>query len=285
MLEAKLVAENGFSISICSVPIENENGVYEKQDCELKAFYRLEKKLKKDFPRTPFCLLLDGLYACKEVFDICRRRNWIYIIVFKTGSIPTLFQKALLVKESKPENTVKVIIDKTTTQKLSWVNYLKYNKNYVHIIYCEERKIKNGKVVITEWVWITNAVPCKSNIERLVNKGGRQRWKIENQGFKEQKKHGFELEHLYGHEPNAWKNYYQLIQIAHLIDQLIRYGDICRKLQAHATEQHADILPFRKYYNTTRNFIRRLTESFRYQQFSRLAHTLPGNIQIRFDSG
>ena len=75
MLEAKLVAENGLSLSICSEPIENVNGTYNKQDCELKAFYRMEKKLKKTFKRTPFCLLLDGFYACQEVLDICRKNK------------------------------------------------------------------------------------------------------------------------------------------------------------------------------------------------------------------
>ncbi len=59
MLEAKVVADIGLALSICSEPIENENGVYKKQDCELKAFYRLEKKLKRHFPHTRLCLLLD----------------------------------------------------------------------------------------------------------------------------------------------------------------------------------------------------------------------------------
>ena len=286
ILEAKLVAENGLALSVCSEPIENENGVYDKQDCELKAFYRLEKKLKKAFPRTPFCLLLDGLYACQDVFDICRNRNWEYIIILKKGRIPTLFDEAMLKKESSPENTMDVIIDKTTKQKLSWVYYLKYGKNYVHVLFCEERRIEKGEEVIVNWVWVSSFVPDKDNIKKLVNKGGRQRWKIENQGFKEQKKDDFGLEHLYGEDPNAWKNYYQLLQIAHMLDQLIRYGDFCKKLQEHSMKrQNKPILPFREYYQSTRNFIKRLAESFRTKFFSELAYTLIGNIQIRFDSG
>ncbi len=286
ILEAKLVAENGFSLSICSEPIENENGIYNKQDCELKAFYRLEKKLKKAFPRTLFLLLLDGLYACREVFDICRTNDWKYITVFKKGSIPNLFREAALKKKSSPGKSIEVIIDNRTIQKLSWVHYLKYGSNYAHVIFCEERKTVNGGQDTNNWVWITNIVPDKNNIEELTNKGDRQRWKIENQGFKEQKRDDFELEHLYGEKPNAWKNYYQLLQIAHIIDQLIRYGDLCKKLQEHSTErQDTTILPFREYYQSTRNFIRRLAESFRNNLFSNLAYTLTGNIQIRFDSG
>ncbi len=45
----------------------------------------------------------------------------------------------------------------------------------------------------------------------------------------------FELEHLYGEGSNAWKNYYQPLQIAYIITQLITHGDLCRKLQAAGT--------------------------------------------------
>ena len=242
--------------------------------------------MKKTFPRTPFCLLFDSLYACQGVFDICRSRNWEYIINFKEGSIPTLFKTAIQKKEATPENTIEITIDKNIKQIISWVHYLKYGSNYVHVIFCEERRVEKGEEVIHHWVWITSFVPSQYNIRALVNKGGRQRWKIENQGFKEQKTEDFGLEHLYGKDPNAWKNYYQLLQIAHIIDQLIRYGDLCKKLQEHSMKRkHQPILPFREYYQSTRNFIRRLAESFRTQLFSKLTYILAGKIQIRFDSG
>lgn len=286
VLEAKLIAENGFALSVCSEAIENENGLYDKQDCELKAFYRLEKHLKTFFPRTPVCLLLDGLYACREVFDICRRNNWSYIIVFKEGSIPTLFKEAVAKKKRYPQNSLEITGDKNITEKLSWVHNLEYGEHAVHVIFCEERMAEKGKDSAPKWVWITDHRPSIENIEELVNKGGRQRWKIENQGFKEQKRHDFELEHLYGQAPNAWKNYYQLLQIAHIITQLIIYGDLCEKLQERSLErQNSIILPFNEYYHSIRNFVRRLAESFRNRLFSDLAYKLSGNIQIRFDPG
>jgi hypothetical protein len=286
MLEAKLVTETGFALSICSEPIENENGVYDKQDCELKAFYRLEKRLKAFFPRTPICLLLDGLYACQEVFKICERNMWEYIIVFKSGSIPNLFQKAVKQIKRNPQNSAEIITSENVTQKFSWACNLKHENKFVHAIFCEEHKQEKGKESVTNWGWITDIRPGDKNIEELANKGGRQRWKIENQGFKDQKRHDFELEHLYGQKPNAWKNYYQLLQIAHIITQLIIYGDLCVKLQNHSGErQNKPILSFNKYYHSVRNFVRRLAESFRNRLFSSLAYSLTGNIQIRFDSG
>lgn len=61
VLEAKLVTENGLALSIGTEFIENSDEGASKQDCELRAFYRLAENLKKDFPQLSICLLLDGL--------------------------------------------------------------------------------------------------------------------------------------------------------------------------------------------------------------------------------
>lgn len=54
VLEAKLVTVTGFCISLATEWIVNDNDtVYDKQDCGLKAFKRLAQKLKKTFPRLP----------------------------------------------------------------------------------------------------------------------------------------------------------------------------------------------------------------------------------------
>jgi hypothetical protein len=63
VLEAKLVTHDGFVFSFMTEFIENPSQYHSKQDCELKAFYRLAGRLKQTFPRLPICLLLDGLFA------------------------------------------------------------------------------------------------------------------------------------------------------------------------------------------------------------------------------
>ena len=65
-----------------------------KQDCETKAFYRLEKVLKKRLGRANVCLLMGGLYATQQVFEICDRNNWSFMISLKEGSLPLLWKEA-----------------------------------------------------------------------------------------------------------------------------------------------------------------------------------------------
>ena len=52
------------------------------------------------------------------------------------------------------------------------------------------------------------------------------RWKIENQGFKAQKTEGYDLEHAYTNDPNSAKIFYYLLQIAHMIGQLLYHGSL-----------------------------------------------------------
>ena len=52
ILEAKLVTPNGFAIPLFTEFVEN-SGADPKQDCELKAFYRMTTNLKAYFQRLP----------------------------------------------------------------------------------------------------------------------------------------------------------------------------------------------------------------------------------------
>lgn len=58
---------------------------------------------------------------------------------------------------------------------------------------------------------------------------GRQRWKIENKGFKEQKSDVLNIAHIYTKDCNGTKNTYLLIQFAHTLLNLLNYGDILIK--------------------------------------------------------
>ena len=82
VLEAKLVIGD-MVFSIGSEFVENEDENVDKQDCETKAFKRLAEKIKKENPRLRIIISGDALYASKPVIDICKEKEWKYIIRFK----------------------------------------------------------------------------------------------------------------------------------------------------------------------------------------------------------
>ena len=56
-------------------------------------------------------------------------------------------------------------------------------------------------------------LPISSKNVAALIEYGRRRWKIENEGFNIQKKHGYYLEHLFSRNYQAMKNHYYLMHI------------------------------------------------------------------------
>ena len=234
VLEAKLVLHENLVFSICTVFIENENGIpseeelfspdYDepsnekmKQDCELKAFYRLSTKLKDMFPRLPICITADGLYPCKQVFEICRENSWRYILRFKEGCIPTLYDSYNRLRtDCPPEHSFSITVDKKRLNYF-YATGLIYDDFTINLVECKDSSVEYA------FLFITDLPVDRSNCESTVIYG-RRRWRIENEGFKVQKKHGYYLKHMFSENYNAIKIHYYLIQIAHTICQLLEYG-------------------------------------------------------------
>lgn len=228
VLEAKLVTENGFCISLATEWIVNDNNKpYDKQDCEQKAFKRLAEKLKKDFPRLPICILADALYATDPVMSICEKKGWKYIITLQDGSLPAL-QDCLKDDPPNPRNSFVHQLPGTTknnsiTQEFYWAEDLLHKKHNLHCLQCKETVTneKTNKTLTQNFVRITNLAVSKATVKKL-SKAGRLRWKIENEGFNEEKNNGYAMEHLYSRNSfSALQNYYQCMLIAHLINQLL----------------------------------------------------------------
>ena len=207
VLEAKLVVgEMVFSIG--SEFVENVNEDETKQDCETKAFKRLAKKIKKEYPKLKIIISGDALYANKPVLEICKENGWKYIIRFKEGAIPSLYNEFEMVVTKANESTI---------EDYEYVTGLDYQEEKVNIIkYTDNKK---G----TEFVYITDLPITNKNIKATINIG-RRRWKIENEGFNIQKNGTFDIGHLYSKNQVAIKVHYLMIQIAHILRQLLEKG-------------------------------------------------------------
>ena len=198
ILEAKLVTHAGCVFSVLTEFIENPSQYPSKQDCELKAFYRLADRLKQRFPRLPICLLLDGLFAGGPTFAICERYGWQYLIVLREADLPAVQEEFHALLAEAPENHLRFrpADQYQTVQDFHWVNDIAYldaerHLHTVAVIRCLETKpaAKAGRQT-TRFKWITNFDVHSSNVLELANHGGRLRWKIENEGFNVQKNGG-----------------------------------------------------------------------------------------------
>jgi len=237
VLEAKLITPSGWVFSVMTEFIENPGERPTKQDCELTAFYRLMQRLKQRFPRLPICLTLDGLYAGGPTFSLCASYQWKYIIVLQDADIPYINTEFAALSALEPSHYVRFEtgVQLATKQDLRWVNDIAYvdSERVAHtvaVIQCVETKPRPGQAdQRTQFKWVTNFTVTRNKVIALANQGGRLRWKIENEGFNVQKNGGFALEHRYTEDPTASKIFYLLLQIAHLLAQLIERGSPFRR--------------------------------------------------------
>ena len=98
----------------------------------------------------------------------------------------------------------------------------------------------------------------RKTVEEIAQQGGRYRWKVENEGFNRQKNSGLNLEHVYSIDPEKWKVYYLLLQIAFILVQLLERGSLLRRLAEQAGR------PVWKLFGSLKNVARRLLDSMRY---------------------
>ena len=246
VLEAKIVTTTGLSISLASEFIENDPGRdYEKQDCEQKAFVRLAAKIKKHFPRLPICILADGLYPNNTVFDICSRNDWQFIITLKDGNLKTFQTEVNLLKVTAGKRDVGMA-NKTTRTNLEYtfLNDIEYAGRYFSLVECNETifNIKGTIISSQRFTYITNVRQNQKNVIETAD-SGRLRWKIENEGFNSQKNQGYALEHKFSRTSwTAMQNYYLLLQIAHMINQLVeRSKQIVDILKEHSKQTIVDL--------------------------------------------
>lgn len=279
VLEAKLVTSTGLVFSLMTEFIENPGEHPNKQDCELEAFYRLAKRLKQRFPRLPICLLLDGLFAGGPTFSICEKYHWKYLIVLQEKSLRSVHQEFYALLPLAPENQLRFHtgVRSEIRQDFRWMNDIVYEdtkriEHTVSVIQCLESKPDSqGQPGTVRFKWITNFNVTINRVIPLANQGGRLRWKIENEGFNVQKNGGYALEHVYSQDATAGKIFYLLLQIAHLLAQLIEHGSLFRQA-------------FPKGVGSAKNIAFRLLEAWRNLRLSsdHVQRMLDARIQIRF---
>jgi hypothetical protein len=292
VLEAKLLGPGGVVISIATEFIDNQDMPDEatepdpskrKQDCELKAYYRLLPKLRAAFPQLRICLLGDAEFACGPGFQVAKDHNASFIYVFKEGRLPTAWRDFQDLLPLCPEQRVECQTPARVHQVYRWVEKLSYidsddRRWSLTAVQCEETEPDGAKHL---WAWVVSEdiKVDRDHVVAVGQQGGRQRWCIENQGFNTQKNSGLNLEHAYGHG-EQWRAYYYLLQIAHMMLQLVEKGSLLRRLAAEVGKTPWVL------FGSLKNMAERLRESVRYLWWPEEAFDAAAarQIQIRLDS-
>ena len=237
VLEANFVFKNGMVIPLMSEFLEYSKGdtSKDKQDCELRAFHRLIKRLKAAFPRLSIMILLDGLYANGPVMAACRKNNWQFMIVLKDDSLPSVWEEFNGLTQLVTNNHFERNWG-NRGQQFEWINEIEYyygpnqkKKNVVNVVVCEEtwKEIDPDTcepvTKTSRHDWISSKPLNRRNLHERCNLGARHRWGIEI-GILIEKRHGYSYEHLFSHDWNSMKGFHYLMRLAHMFNVLAQYS-------------------------------------------------------------
>ena len=216
VLEAKVVFGN-MLISIDSEWIENNklNNEKDKQDCEVNAFKRMAPRIKRNYPKLKFVVTGDALYATTPMINICKDNKWHYIFNLKKDRLKNIYEE--FEDNINYENEV-------SKENYFLSSNIEFKGNKVNAFRYIETKENNTTI----FNYITDLKADNYNIEEIVVMG-RNRWKIENEGFNEQKNGTYKISHLCSRFDNALKIHYLFIQIAHTLRQLLELGSLVVK--------------------------------------------------------
>lgn len=241
VLEAKIVLGPGILASVATEFIENEDENVSKQDCELRAAYRLLNKLKKEFPKLQILIISDALFCTIPFMTFVKSKNWDYLFRIKSGRQEKLMEDF--------EDLLRIVDDKDKVSGIyeeengigKFVNHVEEVTNKKEI--CNMFRYTYQKAEKTnQFDWLTNIEITRTTLSCMI-KAGRSRWKIENEGFNVEKNGIYHLEHHNSLNYNAMKNHYIITQIAHMLMQLyMAFDHIVHKLNESITNTASDLL-------------------------------------------
>src|SRR5499426_4810974 len=206
-------------IPLMPEPIVRHDGTA-KNDCERNAAKRFLAKLRRDHPHLKFIVTEDSLSSNAPHIETLHTHGLHYILGVKAGDHAYLFQQ-VQAAEHAGRVTYYERHDRAAgvVHRFRFVNDVPLNAAHTHVRvhFIEYWEVSDTQV--QHFSWVTDIRVSTRNVYPLM-RGGRARWKIENETFNTLKNQGYHFEHNYGHgEQHLSVVFAMLMMLAFLVDQ------------------------------------------------------------------
>ena len=244
ILQAVIVhPDNKQVIPLAPEAIQNTDGI-EKQDCEINAGKRFIKKFRKTHPKLKIIYGGDDLFSNQPFIDELKAANMSFILVAKPSSHKILYEWFTDIKQMGEACRLEFTDFKKRHHIYEWVNEIPLNgtKDADDVNFFYYRLVDKGEITYCN-SWVTDIVIDENNVIQLV-KGGRARWKIENETFNTLKNQGYHIEHNYGHgRQHLSVNFFLLNLLAFFMHEIFQLTDrlyqACRRKTSSRKEYFA----------------------------------------------
>src|SRR3989449_3490323 len=206
-------------IPLMPEPIVTHDGTG-KNDCERNAAKRFIAKLRHDHPHLKVIVTEDSLSSNAPHIETLHDHGLHYILGVKEGDHAHLFTQ-VQAAEHAGRVTYYERHDRAAgvVHRFRFVNDVPLNASNadVRVNFIEYWEIGADKV--QHFSWVTDLRVSPRNVYHLM-RGGRARWKIENETFNTLKNQGYNFEHNYGHgQQNLSVVFAMVMMLAFLVDQ------------------------------------------------------------------
>jgi hypothetical protein len=206
-------------IPLMPEPIVNRDGT-DKNDCERNAAKRFVAKLRQDHPHLKFIVTEDSLSSNAPHIETLHAHGLHYILGVKEGDHTYLFQQVQAAEHAgrvpyyeRHDRAAGLV------HRFRFLNDVPLNASNAEVRVNFIEYWEMGQDKVQHFSWVTDIRVNKRNVYQLM-RGGRARWKIENETFNTLKNQGYHFEHNYGHgEQHLSVVFAMLMMLAFLVDQ------------------------------------------------------------------
>ena len=206
-------------IPLMPEPIVKQDGTV-KNDCERNAAKRFLVKLRQDHPHLKFIVTEDSLSSNAPHIETLHAHGLHYILGVKEGDHTYLFQQVQAAEHSGRVTSYERHARATgLVHRFRFVNDVPLNESHAALRVNFIEYWEMGAERVQHFSWVTDLRVSQRNVYHLM-RGGRARWKIENETFNTLKNQGYNFEHNYGHgTQNLSVVFAVVMMLAFLVDQ------------------------------------------------------------------
>jgi hypothetical protein len=210
-------------------PITRPDGA-SKNDCERNAAKRLLREVRADHPKLKLIVVEDSLAANGPHLKLLQELDLRFIITVKEGDHAALFEAVWERLGAGRCEEFEFTDEAGVLHGYRFTNDLALNRTHpeLRVNFLEYWCIDGKQSRLFSWI---TDLELRAETVETVMRGGRARWKIENETFNTLKNQGYHLEHNYGHGQQHLASVFAVLtMLAFLIDQAQELG--CRLFQA-----------------------------------------------------
>jgi hypothetical protein len=199
-------------------PIIKQDGET-KNDCERNAAKRFLAHLREDHPGLPLIVIEDALSANAPHIKELEGHDLRYILGVKPGDHKFLF-KNIKNAHATEKTTEWEYKQNGIIHRFRWINQVPLNESNQGVLVNFLEYWQVGRKKTLHFTWITDFAISQANAYPIM-RGGRARWKIENETFNTLKNQGYHFEHNFGHGDNNLSVVFAiLMMLAFAVDQV-----------------------------------------------------------------